>query len=325
MKVLEGTERLLPRLMAKIEELQQPRPIEQVLAEDEGTGTRYYATTEDGRAVSLSRSGKDAGWFRLASELAWSLCHIDFRKTPQAVPTLIRILDLFPKPAAYALGEIGDAAAVPALMRGLHDSKGNPSKAHIAALGKLRAGEAVPHLINLLDEQPNKEPDVTKVCVVALGDIGDTRAAPILKRLAESRELDADVRGIARVSFIRTDSEDAGAGLLGLLSEEPTMAVKKAILAALGRMQERRAVRPLAALCRSRDDWPLVSCCIRALGAIGSREAVKELIELLSFETNVDGKAGYALREVVAETLAKSTGHDYGPDPEVWRYWVRER
>lgn len=99
-----------------------------------------------------------------------------------AVPYLIPYLDsageYMPKNAARCLSLIADTSATLALIPTLnHDLYGVRSEA-ATALGKIADPRAVDPLIARLRDEPDS--DVRKSCVVALGAIGDSAAAPIL-------------------------------------------------------------------------------------------------------------------------------------------------
>lgn len=101
---------------------------------------------------------------------------------PVAVPHLIPFLDsageYMPKNAARCLSRIADTSATLALIPKLnHDLYGVRSEV-ATALGKIADRRAVDPLIERLFDEPDS--DVRKSCVVALGAIGDTAAAPIL-------------------------------------------------------------------------------------------------------------------------------------------------
>jgi HEAT repeat protein len=83
---------------------------------------------------------------------------------------------------ASALGQIGDAAALPTLMRMLKARDNYVQVEAIQALGALRAKEAVEPLIAIaLDD--NSEPFIAKKAVQALGEIADPKAVPALVKL----------------------------------------------------------------------------------------------------------------------------------------------
>jgi len=116
------------------------------------------------------------------------------RPAPAATP-VAPALDAMP-PAAreraahlHQLGESNDPAAVPTLIAALADPDGNVRRLAASALGKLRAVEAVPALLQRLPAEPR--PQVRQYIVSALGRLGDERARATLERIAaDAAEMD---------------------------------------------------------------------------------------------------------------------------------------
>lgn len=112
-------------------------------------------------------------------------------KTGQlAVPSLVRLLAEHPSPGARrciadALGQIGDASAIPGLVGALKDKNSLVRKAAADALGQLKDPSAVDSLCQLL-EQDNWF--VARGAAEALARIGDARAiGPLLRGLKIDR------------------------------------------------------------------------------------------------------------------------------------------
>ena len=78
--------------------------------------------------------------------------------------------------ACQVLGEIGAVECWPALLKLLKHEQVNVVQAAIEALGRARARDAVPRLIEVLGEEPWLQLAATD----ALGEIGDPLAAPVL-------------------------------------------------------------------------------------------------------------------------------------------------
>lgn len=112
-------------------------------------------------------------------------------KDPSSVDALMNAMDpgasesnekAMNKEIAIALGAIGDKRAVPALTKCLTLKDDYTRIAAIEALGALKATEAVDKLMDIAssDSQP---PFVSKKAVMALGDIGDAKALPVLVKM----------------------------------------------------------------------------------------------------------------------------------------------
>jgi HEAT repeat protein len=112
-------------------------------------------------------------------------------RDPSSVQPLIDALDLgagdsatnsMNKDITSALGEIGDAKAIPTLMK-LTRVKDNYTRIEaINALGQLKAKEAVEPLIDIATDDSG-EPFLSKKAIQALGEIGDPRAVPALVKM----------------------------------------------------------------------------------------------------------------------------------------------
>jgi HEAT repeat protein len=105
----------------------------------------------------------------------------------QDVETLISVLGDDPENRAWAaryLGKIGDPRAVAPLIRLLSVRDFQARAAAARALGKLRAVEAIPALLESVDSGPE---DVMRAWAIdALGRIGSDEAAPKLIGLLEN-------------------------------------------------------------------------------------------------------------------------------------------
>ena len=84
--------------------------------------------------------------------------------------------------AAHALGEIGDTAAVAFLMEALDDTSYSVINAAMVGLGRLRAARAYDRLVELTGSD-NRH--VRKHAAMALGELGNPAARPVLRKLAE--------------------------------------------------------------------------------------------------------------------------------------------
>ncbi len=89
--------------------------------------------------------------------------------------------------AAVMLGSLEGAGVAPALIDSLADPDVNVRHAAAASLGRMKAPEAVPRLIEAL----RSEPWLQYPAIHALGEIGDSRAAPPLLELLDDEFLRA--------------------------------------------------------------------------------------------------------------------------------------
>ena len=110
-------------------------------------------------------------------------------KDPSSIEPLMNAMDLaasdsdartMNKEIAIAMGEIGDPKAVPALLKLIKVKGDNYTViAAIEALGELKAKEAVEPLSEVAGDEAI-ETFITKKAIMALGDIGDPAAVPVV-------------------------------------------------------------------------------------------------------------------------------------------------
>lgn len=286
-------------------------------------------------ALAACGNPKDAeGWAKRAagrSRLDEKLAALaEVRKAPgdrrAAVPHLVEILkdpDAQPRAkgeAAVALGEIGDPAAVPELVRSIHpdarDRDVVDANRHAAdALGALGAREAVPKLQELLSRSAD---GFTQVAAVdALGRIGDPAAVDTLVAVATGERAEPFTARKALLALGRIGDPRASAAVLRMLFEErpgvsffpeasfaavqigrpmaaPLLAVLEGKDAALAAWARERGVVPGALYAKS----------AQLLGDVGGEEAVPALVRKLGYQ---DPDAGIAMfvRVFAAESLGR--------------------
>jgi len=198
-------------------------------------------------------------------------------KFKQAVAELSLLVDdpsappLLVKKAVVALGQIGDASAIPALQHALVLERQGVSLLPEASYSLFQLGSAavMPLIRMAKDEDPaylkwarenNRAPAGTYAkAALVLGDLGDARAMPVL--LEKLRYKDPDpLPGTARLL---------------------TNLVRQFAANALGRLRAKEAAAPILALVQTRDpqDADLIGFCSEALVWIGDRGQAKELLK----------------------------------------------
>ncbi|HEX9401406.1 MAG TPA: HEAT repeat domain-containing protein [Anaeromyxobacter sp.] len=239
-----------------------------------------------------------------------------------AVPALVEVLQQAPRAraqAALALGEIGDPAVVKpltdAIVTPTSDRDVLDANRHIAdALGTLRAKEAVPKLTELVKSPDGYvqvaavdalgrigdpaaidtlvgvatgegfEPFTAKKALLALGRIGDARAAPaVLKMLFEERP---------GVSFFPEAA--FAASQIGRPMAPALLAVLEGKDAALAGWAKARGVVPGALYAKS----------AQLLGDVGGADAVPALLAKLTYKDADSGVELY-VRVLAAESLGR--------------------
>jgi len=265
-----------------------------------------------------------------------------------AVPYLLEVLKQSPRvraEAALALGEIGDPSAIPGLVAAIDpsasDRDGQEANRRLAtALGTLRAREAVPPLqaltasrdgftqvaaidaLGLIAEpsavdtlagvvrSPAAEPVAVQHALMALGRIGDARAAPVvLRMLFEERN---GVSFFPQAAFAAVEiGKPMAAPLLAVLegrdAELQTWAREKKVVPGalyakaaqlLGDVGGPEAVPALVARLAYRDPDPSLEMLVHvfaaeSLGRLRARDSVKPLCDLLAREIDPDARDRY--------------------------------
>ena len=191
--------------------------------------------------------------------------------------------------AACKLIEVAPTAqSVQALGRVLGDGDAEVRRAAALAMGSSGLGDAVPPLLGHVDDGVSA---VRLEVVRALGRIGDRRA--VLPLVSKLQDPEAEVRQAA-ARALGTLGDPQAASTLLLALQDSNEAVRNETLAALGALRSEDAVTAIASLLSSSEasspgagaDLPggTREAALRALGSIGSPQAVKILLEQLDHE-----------------------------------------
>jgi HEAT repeat protein len=285
---------------------------------------------------------KDAeGWAKRAvsrSRLDEKLAALaEVRKAPgdrkAAVGPLVRIVEdtgthaRARGEAALALGEIGDPAAIPPLVKALAEKPGATERdaaemnRHVAdALGALRAREAVPALTDLL--QKSRDGFAQVAAVDALGRIGDPAAVDVLVAVATGKDVEPFTARKALLALGRIGDKRASETVLQMLFEErPGVSFfPEAAFAAVQIGPPMSA--PLLAVLEGRDaklaGWAkehgvvagaLYAKSAQLLGDVGGPDAVPALVRKLAYQ-DADPGVGMYVRVFAAESLGRLRARD---------------
>jgi HEAT repeat protein len=171
--------------------------------------------------------------------------------------------------AARALGEVGDAQAVPHLIQALSDKYAKVREAAASALGRIGDERAAPHLVQALRDQSMQ---VRSEAVKALSQIGRA-AVPHVTQALDDEQWKVRERAVSALGHIGDPS--ALPHLAQALNDEKD-AVRSAAASALGRLGDKRAVPHLVQALdnKGKSHW----WAGKALGRIG---ALPELVQAL--------------------------------------------
>ncbi len=247
-----------------------------------------------------------------------------------AVPYLVELLadaDAHPRAkgeAAVALGEIGDPAAAPALVKAIRpdarDAATVEANRHMAdALGALRAKEAVPVLEALL-ASPDGYSQVA--AVDALGRIGDPGAVDALVKVATADVVEPFTARKALLALGRIGDPRASKAVLRMLFEErpgvsffpeaafAAVQIGRPMAAPLLEVLEGRDA-DLAAWARAHGVLPgaLVAKSAQLLGDVGGADAVPALVRKLGYQ-DADPRIATFVHVFAAESLGRLRAKD---------------
>jgi HEAT repeat protein len=195
---------------------------------------------------------------------------------PRATPALSKLVDDPTAPPAVigkallALGQIGDPAALPALLHGLCLEPNRVSLLSESSLALVMIGapavepllqiaeEKNPAYISWAREQGRKTADVYARVALVLGDLGDARAVPALRK---------------KLKYVEPAASAAAARPL-------TNLVRMFAASALGRLRAVEAAKEVQALVSTTDDEDegLSTAAAEALVWIGDRSQARELL-----------------------------------------------
>jgi HEAT repeat protein len=152
------------------------------------------------------------------------------RQGPYAVPYLVELLQSADSDvvmfALQVLARIGDPISTGSILPLLGHADANVAQAAVEALGRMRAADAVPALIDLLEGSVWLQ----LAAVNALGEIGDSAAlAPLLRLVPDSFVAEQAVRALERIA-----AADSLGPLLDLLVRVRERPLRDAILEASG-------------------------------------------------------------------------------------------
>lgn len=199
-----------------------------------------------------------------------------------------------------ALGLIGDPKGVPTLLK-LLNSKDLPTAIEgVESLGALKAKEAVAPLIDLVASEGTQN-FVTKKAIVALGNIGDPKAVPILVKMMFKDRAGASFYMESSFALYQLGAPAADA-LVPVLEEKDkelldwanksnikTFALPLKAAQVLGDLHDMRAEKGLVALLGFKSEFDDIRLMTRmraadALGRMRSKEGGKVLATMLDEE-----------------------------------------
>jgi HEAT repeat protein len=220
---------------------------------------------------------------------------------PHAVPYLIRASKQseYRGVAICALGKIGDVRAIPMLLNAVQDEhvvmiqeftyQRSCENAAVWALGAIGDPQVVPALIDMI--QNPKQWNVTdkNLVIEALGEIRDPRGLPIVITALEDCYSHHNPSGYSKIPAIEALAKIGGpssvTALLKALQCENDYDVFEAILIALGKLPDHRAIRGIIESIRKEmSAWQAVQVLQSLLTTYPERLQTEDLEEVIGLK-----------------------------------------
>jgi len=225
--------------------------------------------------------------FEHAATRARAAQSLGYRGQPEGVEPLLARLraperDPHVRRAIYgALGQLGDARALPALRGCLErETRAELRGDCVSALGGIGGEQALEAVLRAARSDPSFL--VRSRAVDALGAFDDERAVKALVAVLEGSNHSLRRRAITALG--RTGAAAAAPPLLRVLARAEGTEIRIALVDALAALGQRSAVAPLRRLAAEAEDAELRAHAAVALGAVRDGSAYPTLVALLSDE-----------------------------------------
>ncbi len=204
------------------------------------------------------------------------------------------------KHAVQALGEIKDARAVESLIQVFTDSDVDVLGDAVSALEKI----GIASVESLIKALKDRDSQIRKLAVVALGEIRDARAVePLIQVLSDN---DSNVRGEAADALSKISDTRAVEPLIHVLSDNDSNVRCKAALA-LGEIRDAKASKPLIHALLHDTDSEVRKNAAMALGDIRDPKTSEPLIQAFTdTDYQVRKNAAISLEKIKVEGIMNS-------------------
>jgi HEAT repeat protein len=200
---------------------------------------------------------------------------------------------------AKYLGLMRSKRAVPKLMKLVRKSTKLPMRfAAVTALGEIGDAKALPLMLELLRKGPA---ELQRPAANAIIYIGDTKSVTDLLAIGTSERSRGRLQAVRAIGGVLRDRPDERARVaLEKLTTDDDLSVSLAAIAALGAMKAPASTKALAALARSYEPHRR-RAAVEALGNLGDKSQVPVLLKALrARDDHVAGAAAWALGKLEA-------------------------
>ncbi|NLB34231.1 MAG: HEAT repeat domain-containing protein [Elusimicrobia bacterium] len=203
--------------------------------------------------------------------------------------------------AAEALGNIRSRAAAPHLIAGLKDKERNVKASVLVSMGYIRSSETVDPLIKFAKAEKDEGLKVSALNV--LGVIGDPAALGILHDSLSSSSTPR-VRQIAAQSLGRLRNEESVKALVGVIGDKDKN-LRLQAARALGEIGSSEALKPLSRQLGRESDTEVLVALAHALGQLGNQDGLDIVLNATRSDNNsLKRSALRALGAIGAQTPA---------------------
>lgn len=194
--------------------------------------------------------------------------------------------------AAYRVGELRHPAAVDPLIKALSDKDADVRRVALEALGKIGDSRSVPHILKSLK---SRDKEMRLSAIRALGNMKDEATSrALIEFLKDVSPEDLDLRKFIIHRLGELEAEEAVDSILELLGDE---VMESYCVRALSKIGEKAVPRLLERL--KGDDLHRANLACQALGRIRCFEAVDEIKRLLHHaDPNLRAEALRALARI---------------------------
>lgn len=192
--------------------------------------------------------------------------------------------------AAVSLGYIGSQDGAPYLISAIKDKDAGVRYAAVASLGQIRVAEAAPALESALKDA---DTGMKRSIISALDRMDSESSVPVVRPLLN--DADDSVRALAAKFLGRFKDAESKQAISERLKDSNDMVVINSAYA-LGRLGDASGLQAVSKIVKSDKNLMTKIAAVEALEAIGTKEAVNLLRELMnSQEEDLKNSAKYAL------------------------------
>jgi MFS family permease len=202
--------------------------------------------------------------------------------------------------AIDSLSQMKSKAALPDLIKSMHDLSPRVRQRAVQALGEIGDRQALSALMGALDDPLE---DIQGEAILALGKLGDRQVVPVLLKKLDST--DPHLQRCAATALGDLKDPESSTALIVLLQTTQRTSVMLACADALGRLGEYNVVEPLLEITRQIKNPSVKHSVVASIGTLVDEKG--ELYQALSHPEQFTSKAADEILSTKVVKLAKSS------------------